>query len=145
MASAKILKECIKAIQSHNFDKAAKCIEEDFQFLGSDQNPIDKQQWLTLHKALGHAFPDFSFNLVVLEEDHGKVSGQFSFTGTHKDTLDLLLLGFRLPATGLLIKLPVESFTAQFHGGLMHRLEMKPVEDGGFAGILKQLHVPAST
>jgi hypothetical protein len=78
---------------------------------------------------------------VVLEEDHGKVSGHISFTGTHKDTLDLLLLGIRLPATGMLIKLPVERFTAKFHGGLMQRLEIEPVEDGGFAGILKQLHV----
>jgi predicted ester cyclase len=141
VASAKILKECIKAIQSHNFDKAAKCLEDNFQFLGADHKPISKQEWLTLHKALGHAFPDFSFNLVVLEENHGKVTGHFSFTGTHKDTLDLLLLGIRLPATGMSIQLPVENFTAQFHGGLLHLLEMQPVEDGGFAGILKQLHV----
>jgi SnoaL-like polyketide cyclase len=144
MKSAKILKECLTAIQHHNFDKAAKCMADDFHFSAAVPKAINKQEWFSIHKALGHAFPDFSFNLVVAEEGHGTVTGTFTLSGTHKGTLDLLLQGIRLAATGKVIKLPQEKFVAHFHDGKLSSLEVEAVADGGLAGILKQLGLEAA-
>ncbi len=141
MKPIQIVKECMAAIEARDFERAAQCLTDDFQFIGGLPKPIGKQEWLGVHKALRQAMPDFKFNLSNATEKEGKVNGQVRLTGTHKGTLTIPSLDLTVLATGKSVALPKEKIEAQIQTNKMKRLEVTPVEGGGLAGIVKQMGV----
>lgn len=145
MKPIQVVKECMAAIEARDFDRAAQCLTDDFQFFGGMPKAASKQEWLGVHKAMCQALPDFKFNLSNATEKEGKVYGQVRLTGTHKGALFIPALGVNAPATGKAIALPMEKFEAQIHANKLKRLEVATLEEGGLAGMVKQMGASIST
>src|SRR5438067_4931981 len=70
MSSTEIVQTFITALQSGDFELAAKCMADDFVLSGWAPQPLDKGVFLAMQSELHNAMPDYSFHLSNLEESH---------------------------------------------------------------------------
>ena len=130
------------AIEARDFDRALSLLTDDFTFSGATPVPLNKHQWIGVHRALGAAMPDFSFGYQLVKAQGDHVSSSVSLTGTHTQELVLPMPEFpRVAATGNKIALPKERIELSIKGNQVSALAVESVPDGGLLGILKQMGV----
>src|SRR5579872_1361201 len=107
MSPLDIVKTFITALQSGDFEEAARCMADDFVERGWTPQPLDGQELLALMSSLRYAIPDFSFNMSDAHEQDGGADALIAISGNH--TRDLALPEFGLPLipySGVSIYLP---------------------------------------
>ena len=139
--STDIVKAVFEAMETKDFDKMSAMVTDDFTFSGPVPEPVGKEKWVSLQRALLNGFPDWKFN-ASFHESGETVHIDVEITGTHDGDLDLSVMGLpNVPATGKSIKLPKGHMDATLSDGKLSSLVGKPTEGGGVMGILSQLGV----
>ncbi len=141
MENLKFVKEVISDLERRNWDKVENNLSNDFTFTGAVSQPINKKQWVGVHRALQTGMPDLKFNLQqVRVVGDNKVAAKVKLTGTHTAEMPATLPGTKpIPATGRKIALPEEDIEFTLKGDKISSLYVKPVDHGGVKGILDQL------
>lgn len=128
------------AIQAQNFDAALALLSEDFTFSGGTPVPVNKQEWIGVHRALGAAIPDLVMGYKTSKVNGSTVSGSVQLKGTHKGELLLPLPGLPpVPATGNTISLPQEKVEVSVRNGQVTAIVVEDLPNGGLKSILKQM------
>jgi hypothetical protein len=55
--AAEIVTALMEALEAKEFDKAATCLSDDFQFTGSTPRPLNKDQFIRLSSELAEGMP----------------------------------------------------------------------------------------
>ena len=137
--------EFFHAIEEKDFDRAANCLSNDFTFSGPTPKPVDKKEYIDVHRHLVQAIPDWRFNYNVIKEDQNEVVGRVHITGTHTRELTLPMiqnLG-TVPPTGKRITMPEENVRVKVTGSKISRMEVEVPQNGGMVGLLSQIGVDA--
>jgi predicted ester cyclase len=130
----------IAALEARDWRAVARHLTGDFVFSGPPQ-PLRRDGFLALMKALGNALPDWSFNLHDIQyAAGGTVSAKMRITGTHTARLALPMPGLPpLPPTGKKVALPEECVEFVPAGDKVAAFAIIPVPGGGISGLLRQL------
>ena len=142
MNNVELVKKAFGAIEANDHETLKSLLSDDFKFSGPVPEPLDGPSWITLHKSLGQAFPDWAFNFTTHTEDGDVVAFTYSITATHNGDLDVP--GFGIPsvtATGKSVKLPTDEVRVTCHDGKITKVETTPAPDKGISGILAQLGI----
>jgi predicted ester cyclase len=77
------------SIQQGDFAKAKTFLSKDFQFSGTEPEPVDGDAWLAMSRNMKKAFPnlDYHFHLDKMYANTARISTQLR--GTQTGTLDL--------------------------------------------------------
>jgi len=130
----------IAALEAKDWRQVSRYLTGDFIFSGPPQ-PLRRDGYLALLKALGTALPDLAFHLHDVEPDPGgTVTAKIQITGTH--TNPLTLPGAHIPAilpTGKQITLPEERVEFVPAGDKIAAIAIFPAPGGGIPGLLEQL------
>jgi predicted ester cyclase len=130
------------ALESRDFEKAGSYLSDDFVFTGPVPQPVGKQEFLAIQRAVEDAFPDWSFNVHDVQEQGEKVTGAVKITGTHTRDLALPMPGIPvIPATGKKLSMPEEHLEFNFKGEKIASLTSDNVPGGGLPGVLAQIGV----
>jgi predicted ester cyclase len=142
MTNSELVFTALNAIEQGDFETGSKYFADDMTFSGPVPEPISKDAFLNLHRALLQAAPDWKFNFNVTGEEGDTVIGKVQVEGTQTGTLPPVLPGLSaVPATGRTFKNPVEGIKITCRGGLIHGITAEQVPNGGVAGILQQIGV----
>ena len=60
--STDTIKAVFEAMETKDFDKMAAMVSDDFTFSGPIPEPVGKEKWVGLQRALLNGFPDWKFN-----------------------------------------------------------------------------------
>jgi len=130
----------IEALESHDIDRAAEYLADDFSFIGLTPFPMDKGMYIEFQRGIAAAFSDWSLNLTGIQEEGGVVRGTARTTATHTGDLVLPIPDLPvLPATGKIIKLPAETHLYSVRGGKISSIHVLVVPGGGLQGVYRQL------
>lgn len=140
MNGVETVQAVLAAIEANDWERARGYLADDFIFGGAVPEPVGPDAWLGVHRALGAAMPDFSFNARGLHEENGQIAGQLQITGTQTRELALTALGIPvIQPTGKRVSLPTENITATTRGDKIATIMVSKVAGGGLPGILAQL------
>jgi hypothetical protein len=146
MDKIEIVKNVMRALEQCKFDQVENYLTDDFTFVGPVPNPINKREWLDLHKKMSKGIPDLKFNMKNLSESGNVVNGSVQLSGTHSKEMPSLLTGIEaIPATNKKIQLPEENITAVFKGEKINSFTVEKVPNGGVAALLKQIGAKVPT
>lgn len=142
MNAVETVQTVLAAIEANDWERARGYLADDFIFGGAVPEPIGPDAWLGVHRALGSAMPDFSFNARGLHDENGQVAGHLQITGTQTRELALPVPGIpRIQPTGKRVSMPTEDITASVRGDKLATFMIGEVAGGGLPGILAQLGV----
>jgi hypothetical protein len=142
MTNAELVTTAFNAIEQGDFETGSRYFADDMTFSGPVPEPISKDAFLNLHRAMLGAAPDWRFNFNMTGEEGDTVIGKVQVEGTQTGALAPVLPGLpTIPATGRSFKNPVEGIEIVCRGGLIHAIKAEQVPNGGVAGILKQIGV----
>lgn len=142
MTNKDLVEKAFGAIESCNFEESAKYFADDMVFEGPVPEPITKEAFLNLHRAMLAGIPDWKFNFQNVREEGDSVVGQVQVSGTQTHDLPPLIPGLpSVPATGRSFANPVEGIEIVCQGGLITKIRAESVPDGGVTGVLTQLGV----
>ena len=131
-----------KTIEDKDWHKLSKMLHDDFKYYGPTPDPFDKDIWLSFQKAVGSAFPDWSYNLQKVEQINNAVRVTVHITGTHSEVLDLPWEGAKpIPATGKEVEMPIEHAEVTFKDGQVASLKVEMGPHGSLPGLLEQLGI----
>lgn len=110
MPATALAQAATKAWESKNVSDLASCLSDTVVCRGFLPQPLDKAQYVDLMQAVTMAFPDWSFNAQVLNEQPFTEQSQSvlfvtRITGTHTGNLILPDLSI-IPATGTKMTFP---------------------------------------
>src|SRR5690242_19015894 len=106
MSSTEVVQTFITALQSGDFELAAKCMTDDFVLNGWAPQPLDKGMFLAMQSELHNAMPDYAFHLSNLEEGNNQVEALIQISGTHRNDLSLPMFDLQhIPYSGVAIDL----------------------------------------
>jgi predicted ester cyclase len=146
MSASDIVRTFIQAWENQDFDTLNDYLADDFQLVGVTPHPLDKRWLIADTKARWAAFPDWKFNLRIVEEQGNTVKAVSRVKATHTGTLIPPIPGMPpVPATGKTITQPEEYTTLTLRGNKIVEWRVDPNPDGGYPGILKQLGVDMPT
>jgi predicted ester cyclase len=123
-----------------NWDALAASLTDDFVFSGPVPQPLNKEAFLGLAKALLTAIPDWDFHARDFREEGDKVYLTDEITGTHTGTLAVVPGVPPVAATGKSIKLSEGHQTYTFRGNLVSNFEVQT--SGGVPEIYAQVGAP---
>lgn len=130
------------AIEAQNWDAALAMLSDDFKFSGATPVPLTGEQWIGIHRALGAAMPNLSFNYAPTKSNGSHTVGTVKITGTHRGEFNLPMPGFpRVSATGNAIANPTECVEVTVDDGKITEWQVESVTGGGLPGILAQMGV----
>lgn len=142
MTNSELVLTTLNAIERGDFDTVSKYIADDMTFSGPVPEPIGKDAFLHVHRAMVNAAPDWKFNFDLTGEEGDTVVGNVRVAGTQTGTLEPVMPGLpTVPPTGRFFQNPVEGMKIVCKGGLIHSIEAETVPNGGVAGVLKQIGV----
>jgi predicted ester cyclase len=142
MTNEELIRAALSTIESGNVDESAKYFADDMTFSGPVPEPIGKDAFLAVHRAMLTGIPNWKFNFEKVGEDGDQVIGRVQITGTQTNELPPVLPGLpAVPATNRSVTNPVEGIKIVCQGGLIKSLEAEVVPNGGVAGVLGQLGV----
>jgi predicted ester cyclase len=142
MTAIDVVKGAMGAADAGDWDKAASFFSDDMVFAGPVPEPMGKDGFVGMQKAMRAGIPDWKFNASDLKEDGDKVTATLQITGTQTAELKLPMPGMApIPATGKKISLPKEPATFTVKDGKISRLETAVTPGGGVAGLLAQIGV----
>jgi predicted ester cyclase len=137
------VKRVVACLEAKDVVQAATHIHEDFQFSGFGSDPLNKDQFVSLMKALFAAIPDWSYHPRELHEEPETVRFKTQVTGTHSGMLVGLDPGMTpIPATGKAISLPPDQVECTVRDGKVATMKVESPSDGGIKGILEQIGHP---
>lgn len=140
MRSTEIVQTFITALQSGDFELAAKCMADDFVLSGWAPQPLDKGVFLAMQSELHNAMPDYSFHLSNLQEGNNQVEALIQISGTHRTDLSLPNFGLPLiPYSGVAIDLPQVHTNFSLTGEKIAEMRVESVPGGGLTGLLQQV------
>ncbi len=141
MNAGDIVRELYSTLEAQQFDKALSMLTDDFTFSGATPQPLNKQQWIGVIRAMKAAIPDWSFGYKGTKVDGDYVEGTVSITGTQTGTLTLPMPGMQpIPATGKKVAGPTEKVELTVLGAQVASLAVENVPGGGVPGIVAQLN-----
>jgi predicted ester cyclase len=123
-----------------DWDALAALLTDDFVFSGPVPQPLNKEAFLGLAKALLTAIPDWDFHAHDFREEGDKVYLTDGVTGTHTGTLAVIPGVPPVAATGKSIKLSEGHQTYTFRGNLVSNFEVQT--SGGVPEIYAQVGAP---
>jgi hypothetical protein len=150
MIDNRIVQNFFTHIEKGHWVDVESFLTEDFVFRSAAEEHesllafrLSKEDWLKAQRAVREAFPDWSFNLSSSRKvSDDVVDVKVRVTGTHTETLMLPFPEFRpIMASGVKIELPEERVTVTLREGKIVAMHLHNIEDGGIAGILKQLNI----
>ncbi len=135
------VKTLITALQSGDMNLAADMLADDFTERGLTDQTLGKATFLAMQSALLAAMPNFSYNLLDVHEEDGKVIAQTSVSGTQLNELVLPpVLGIpAIAPTGLDITLPQVEVVHRVVEGKVTAMQVTSVPGGGLDGLLEQI------
>jgi len=138
-----IIREHMQRMELHDFNGAGSLLSRDFQFTGVTPTPVDGVKYMQLHRELLTGLPDWNYNFKLEREDGNIVRGTVAISGTHTGTINPTFMPGVPPitATGKKVKLPKEMLTITVRNGLISKIDVEQVPNGGVSGILSQLGV----
>ncbi len=140
-AAADIVTRGMQAWEQNDEATLSSLVNDNFVLSGPVPQPLGKQEFIGMMKAMLTAFPDFKFNGVVAEEREETVVVKARISGTHTGTLALPGLP-PIPATGKKISLAEERQEFTLVNGKLSKLTTDSSPDAGVPGMLAQLGVP---
>jgi hypothetical protein len=142
MSASETLQTVILAIEANDFAQARSYLTDEFTFGGAVPQPIGPDAWLSIHKAINAAMPDYSFNARGIHDENGGAVGQMQITGTQTNDLTLPLPGIpAIAPTGKRVSLPTENLKVTARGDKLASIAVSEVPGGGVPGALAQLGV----
>jgi predicted ester cyclase len=105
MSAKDVAQAAMMAWESKDASALASCLSDNFVCTGFLPQHLEKQQFIDLMKTLTTAFPDWSFNAHLLEEQGDAALFVTHITATHSGDLILPTLPLILP-TGQKVSLP---------------------------------------
>ncbi len=140
MKRTDIVKAFVKALESHDLEKVASYLSDDFTFTGLTSLPIGREGFLDLQRGILSAFRDWSYNLSDVVEEGGMVRATARITGTHTGDLVVPVPDLPVvPATGRRFSLPAETHLYSVRGSKIATLRILVVPGGGFQGLYRRL------
>ncbi len=134
------VKRVVACLEAKDVVQAATHIHDDFQFSGFGSDPLNKDQFVSLMKALFAAIPDWSYHPRELREEPETVRFKTQVTGTHSGMLVGLDPGMPpIAATGKAITLPQDQVECTLRDGKVATMKVESLPEGGINGILEQI------
>ena len=141
MSNIDLVKAQQAAWRARDWDTVAAMLTEDFVFSGPVPQPVNKEAFIGLGKALLAAIPDWDFHTRDFREEGDKVYATDAITGTHTGTLAVIPGVPPVAATGKSIKATEGHETFTFRGNLVSQFEVQ-APGGGVAEIYAQVGAP---
>ncbi len=142
MKPIEIVRTAVEALEKGDFEKAHRYLSENLRFSGPVPEPIGREEFEGVMRALLAGIPDWRFNGRDLREEGGKVKLTVSITGTNSRELPPVFPGLKsTPPTGRKVHLPEEHLEFTLKEDKIERIEADRVPGGGVLGVLKQLGV----
>lgn len=141
MKHKQIVSEVVQELEKRHWDTVSNQLADNFTFSGAVPTPINKQQWLGVHRAIQTGIPDLKFNLHDVTEKGDKVIAKVQLSGTNSADMPAPIPGIKpvIPKTNKSIRLPEETLEFSFTGDKISGIYVKPVAHGGVSGVLEQL------
>jgi predicted ester cyclase len=142
MNKVDVVKQAFAAVEAGDYNKFRNITTDNLMFEGPVPEPMNRDGFFGLQKALVDAIPDWKFNARDFKEMGDKVACTMQIEGTHTRTLNLPpLLSHPEEPTKKHFKLPQEHIDFTFTGDKISRIHTEPIKGGGVVGILDQLGV----
>ena len=142
MSNTDIVNQGFAAWCSGNWAALSALIADDFTLSGPVPQPVDKNAFLGLARAMLTAFPDWSFNASDFREEGDKVYLVNHITGTHTGSLAAIPGVPPVPATGKHVALPPEQAVYTMRGGQVSQLNITVAPGGGVPGLYTAVGAP---
>lgn len=141
MTARDTVKTFMTALQSGDFELAARSMDDAFMMTGFAARDLDRGAFLALQSALHTAMPDLSYHLRDLEEQQpGQVSGLMRLSGTQTQDMNLPASGVPIiPATGLAVELPQVHVTFLVRDKKVRAMDVETLPGSGLSGLLQQI------
>jgi predicted ester cyclase len=134
------VKRTVACLEAKDVVQAATHLHDDFQFSGFGSDPLNRDQFVSLMKALFIALPDWSYHPRELRAEADTVRFKTQVTGTHTGMLMGLDPGMvPIPATGKKIDLPQDQVECTLREGKVATMKVDTPPGGGIAGIIAQI------
>jgi predicted ester cyclase len=134
-----VLTSYIEGLKAHDVDRIAATVSDDLAFV-TPSRTLDKEQFLTMLRALYAGFPDWTYDHDEPENRGDAIAVRWRQGGTHTGTFAWPGLE-PVPATGRAVKIPEHFFFYRVEGGLLVEIRPEPVPGGAPRGILEQIGV----
>jgi predicted ester cyclase len=131
------------AWRAGDWDTVAAMLTDDFVFSGPLPQPVNKEAFIGLGKAILAAIPDWDFHTRDFREEGDKVFATDAITGIHTGTLAVIPGVPPVAATGKRISLTESQEIYTFRGNLISRFEVQ-APGGGVAEVYAQVGAPLS-
>jgi predicted ester cyclase len=137
------VKRMVACLEAKDVVQAATHMHDDLQFSGFGSDPLNKDQFVSLMKALFAAIPDWSYHPRELRAEGDTVRFRAQVTGTHSGMLAGLNPGMApIAATGTKITLPGDQVECTVRDGKVATVKVESPADGGIRGIIAQMGHP---
>jgi predicted ester cyclase len=137
------VKRMVACLEAKDVAQAATYMHDDFQFSGGGSDPLNKEQFVSLMKALFTAMPDWSYHPRELRAEGDHIRFRTQITGTHSGMLVGLNPGMApIAATAKKVDLPVDQVECTVRDGKVATMKVESTVDGGIPGILAQIGHP---
>ena len=134
-----VLRTYIEGLKTHDVDKISSTVADDMALVTPSQT-LNKQQFLSLLRAIYAAFPDWHYEHGAPELRQGLIAVTFRQGGSHTGTF--ALPGWHpVPATGKRVSIPEHYFFYKLQGEKIVQIRPEPVLGGAPLGILEQIGV----
>jgi hypothetical protein len=145
MSNSDVARQAIDLLEAQDFDGAAAMMTDDFTFDGPVAEPVDREGFLVLSRAMATAFPDWTYRARDFREEGDTVTATVNVGGTQTGTLSLPFLGMPdVAPTGISVRNPDEALQMTVRGEQVAGVRVDPVAGGGVPGILTGLGVSLS-
>ena len=138
-ADRSALDRYIAGLKTRNVEQIATTVADSLRFVTATAT-LNKEQFLTMLRALYAAFPDWHYDHDAPEWLGDAVAIKWRQGGTHLGTWTLSGMP-PVPATGKPVKILEQFFFYQLQGGQIVEICPDPVPGGAPAGILEQIGV----
>lgn len=147
-SNIEIVRTALKYAEKGNIEAMGEQMADDFAFTGATPQPMNKEQFLELMRAITTAIPDWQFNITNVSGAGDNVRLVNRITGKNTGTFDYQPMGISsVPPTGKSVALPQQTVDMVVRNGKLVAFIVTPTQGGGLMGILTQLgiKVPATS
>jgi predicted ester cyclase len=137
MESPAVLRVYIDGLKTHDVDKIAVTVADELAFV-TPTRILDKQQFLSMLRALYAGFPDWHYDHDAPESRADVIAVKWRQGGTHTGTFVFPGLA-PMPATGRTVMIPEHYFFYKVRGDKIVEIRPEAVPGGAPEGILQQL------
>lgn len=151
-SATEIVTAFMTALEAKDFDRAASYLSDDFIFIGSTPQPLNKDQFISTMSGLASGIPNLSYNFRDIHDILGqqqwqeeRVEATIQMRGTQTESFELQWLSLPpIPQMGKSISLPQEHWQFSVKGDKITMLTTDRVPGGGITGLLGQLGIDIS-